>query len=354
MLKKILKIARGKKGLFVSVLAIGLAAGLMQGCGPSAVPEDEHHASQRPLIWPPPPEPARISYLKIIEKPEDIGANKGFFSKLSDFVLGASKDEIVKPYGITVDNGGRLLLVDTSQKKVHIFDAAKNKYTYIDEVGKSSFESPIAAAADAENNIYVTDSTAGKVYAFSPKGKFFLSFDAGKRPTGIAINREDKKIYVSDTESHVINIFDLKGKKTGSIGKWGDLDGEFNHPVDIFVDRNGEIYVADTMNYRVQVFDKEGRFLFKFGKHGDGSGDFGRPKGIAVDREGHIYVADALFDTIQIFDRKGNFLLNFGAVGRDPGAFWLPCGLFIDSGDKIYVSDSYNRRIQIFEYLGNS
>ena len=126
------------------------------------------------------------------------------------------------------------------------------------------------------------------------------------------------------------------------------LEWEFNHPVDITIDREGMVYVVDSMNFRVQIFDKSGRFNSSFGRHGDGTGDFGRPKGIAVDRDGNIYVADALFDTVQIFDRLGNFLLNFGSVGKTAGRFWLPSGLFVDDGNKIYVGDSYNSRVQVW------
>ena len=45
----------------------------MAGCSSSTVKEDIH-SPQTPLIWPSPPEPARISYYKSIETPADIGA----------------------------------------------------------------------------------------------------------------------------------------------------------------------------------------------------------------------------------------------------------------------------------------
>lgn len=323
------------------------------GCAPSTI-RDEEQTPQRQLIWPPPPEPARISFSRTIAKPEDIGANKGFFRRLSDFFLGPRSEEIVKPYGITVDSTGRVIVVDTALKRVHVFDAKKNKYFFIESIGDENLDSPIAAAVDAEDNIYVTDSLYAKVFVFSPKGKLLYAIDGFKRPTGIAVNRHDRTVYVADTGVHQIKEFDLKGKHLKTFGGLGKEPGEFNFPVDIFVDNNGEVYVADSMNYRVQIFDRDGKFLSAFGRQGDGTGDFGRPKGVSVDRDGNIYVADALFDTVQIFDRSGKFLLNFGTLGREAGKFWLPSGVFIDQGDKIYVSDSYNKRIQIFDYLGHS
>lgn len=326
---------------------------MLFGCSSAPVKAaPELLSPQTPLIWPSPPEPAKISYVAAIKKPEDIGANKGFFKRIAEFVLGASSDDIIKPYGVTVDGAGRLIVTDTSFKRVHLYDLKKKEYSFIDKPGKEEFSTPIASATDSENRVFVTDSTAGRVFVFSPRGKFIKSFEAGARPTGIAINKAAGVVYVSDTGAHVINMFDLDGKPAGSFGKHGVLEGEFNYPVDISIDREGMVYVVDAMNFRVQIFSRDGRFNHAFGSHGDGTGDFGRPKGIAIDRDGHIYVADAYFDTVQIFDRQGNFLLNFGSLGRTAGKFWLPSGLFVDEGNKIYVGDSYNSRVQVFEYLG--
>lgn len=336
----------------LTLASVCLAFGLLS-CSSAPVKDSPALLTpQTPLIWPSPPEPAKISYLKAISRPEDIGANKGFFKKIAEFVLGAASDDIIKPYGVTVDSLGRVIVADTAFKRVHVYDINKSSYFYIDQPGKNEFTTPIAAATDSENRIFITDSAAGKVFVFSPKGKFIKSFSAGTRPTGIAINKTAGLVYVSDTGAHVVNIFTLDGKSAGSFGKLGTLEGEFNYPVDITIDREGMVYVVDSMNFRVQTFNKDGRFHSLFGRHGDGTGDFGRPKGVAVDRDGNIYVADALFDTIQIFDRQGTFLLNFGTVGKTAGRFWLPSGLFIDDGNKIYVGDSYNSRVQVFEYLG--
>jgi len=321
------------------------------GCSSSTV-KQEVHSPQTPLIWPSPPEPARISYYMSIERPADIGAGKGFFRKIAELLLGPENDDIIKPYGVTVDSNGRVIVADTALKRIHIFDIARKKYSYIEEAGDTQFESPIAAAVDAEDNIYITDSLNSRVYAFDRKGNFRFEITSLERPTGIAVDKKGKRLYVSDTKKDTVEVYDLNGKKIQTIGERGQDPGQFNFPVDLCVDNNGDLYVVDTMNFRIQIFNSNGKFLTMFGRHSDGTGDFGRPKGVSVDSEGNIYVADALFDTVQIFNRKGNFLLNFGTLGRQAGFFWLPSGMFIDSTDKIYVADSYNKRIQIFDYLG--
>lgn len=349
------KRAPGKSYYGVSRFAVALAFFALSAAGCASAPAQPGWSTmpQAPLIWPSPPEPARISYLRTISRPEDIGANSGFFKRLADFILGAKSERIIKPYGVAVDSAGRLIVADTAFKKVHVFDMVRKKYTVIDEPGREQFASPIAAATDGEDNIYVTDSVAQKVFVFNSSGKFRFSFAAGERPTGIAINKADGRVYVTDTASHSVRMYDLGGAEVGSFGRRGKEIGEFNYPVDLALDRGGDLYVVDSLNFRVQMFDGGGSFLGSFGRQGDGTGDFGRPKGIAVDRDGNVYVADALFDTVQIFNRQGEFLLNFGTLGKSAGTFWLPSGVFIDDGNRIYISDSYNGRVQVFDYLGS-
>ena len=347
-----------KRGLLAGLKGLGAAFALAAlsiaaGCASGPAVQEEL-VPQTPLIWPSPPEPARVQYIKTISRPEDIGASKGFFRRVADLLLGSKNDRLIKPYGLTMDSRGRLIIADTAFKKVHIFDLTEKGYESIDEPGSEVFESPIAAATDSQDNIYITDSVARKVFVLSPRGKLLRSFNAGERPTGIAINRQAGRVYVTDTSSHTVGIYDLEGRELGSFGKRGRANGEFNYPVDLTLDHDGNVFVIDSLNFRIQIFDGKGVFQSSFGQQGDGTGDFGRPKGIALDRDGHIYVADALFDTIQIFDWDGKFLLNFGSLGRSAGTFWLPSGIFIDQGNRIYVSDSYNSRVQVFEYLGQN
>ena len=50
---------------------------------------------------------------------------------------------------------------------------------------------------------------------------------------------------------------------------WGQKstgDGEFDRPVGITVDSDGNVYVADSGNNRIQKFNSTGVFLGKVGK----------------------------------------------------------------------------------------
>jgi len=306
------------------------------------------------IVWPAPPQAARIAYSKVVLRPADLGMKRSGFTRFGQWLTGSDKgnEPFLKPFGISFDEKDNLCLTDTGANVVCFYDQAKKKWHRWEKAGKIKFSSPVAVAR--RNGIfYVADSGLGSVIAFDDAGKFrFAITNQLQRPSGIAISTNE--VFVADSQRHKVLVFDLFGNFVRDFGRRGVAEGEFNYPTHICVDRDGHVLVTDSMNARVQIFDSSGRVLGRLGALGDSSGQFSRPKGAAVDGLGYVYVIDAMFDNVQIFDKKGVFLLNFGQAGTQPGEFWLPNGIAINQANEIYVADSYNRRIQIFKYIGPS
>jgi DNA-binding beta-propeller fold protein YncE len=307
------------------------------------------------IVWPKAPEIPRIRFVNSVSKPEDLQIRKGMFRRFFNYLFGKSERSIVGPYGVEIDSEGRLYIVDTFLRAVHVFDTAANEYDTFSTNG-TTMESPIDIAIDDERGyIYVTDSKAGAVKLFKDMGKEFVG-EMGKgvleRPTGIAINEKTSELLVVDTLSANIFRYALEDHQfIGIFGGSGSEEGQFHYPTNIYAARDGIILVTDSLNFRIQLFSPEGKFLKSFGSAGDGPGYFSRPRGVAADSDGNIYVVDGLFDNIQIFDREGRLLMAFGGPGHAYGEFWLPNGIFIDNNDTIYVSDYYNKRVQVFQYI---
>lgn len=306
------------------------------------------------IIWPKPPEIPRIRFVNSITKPEDFNVREWVFKSFIRFLTGSRVEEITSPYGVEVDSDGRLFVVDSMKRCVHVFDKDKGGY-YTFPKKETSFVSPIDIAIDARGYIYISDSKDAVVKIFKDNGKEYIG-EIGReflqRPTGIAVNEKTNELLVVDTLSSVIIRYNLKDYKLkGIIGKKGKDKEMFNSPTNISVSRDGYIFVSDSLNFRVQVFNPEGEFFNSFGKPGDSPGYFSRPRGVAIDSDGNIYIVDALFDNVQIFNRGGRLLMAFGNPGHGYGEFWLPSGIFIDKNDYIYISDSYNKRVQVFKYM---
>jgi len=304
------------------------------------------------LVWPPPPQQARIEFVSSIHGPSDIGVKRSFLGKMWDWIVGADRAQmgLIKPLGVAVDLHGRLYVTDPGARCVHVFDANEKEYTVLTDAGDDqALQSPVGVVVGADGKVYVTDSGLRKVVVYSEGDVVSTIEGLFERPTGIAIKGE--RLYVVDTGLNKVFVFDDNGKLVLEFGRRGVELGEFNYPV--FIAASDKLYLADAMNFRVQVLDDTGRASRAFGEVGNVQGTFAGLKGIAVDEEGHIYAADALFDAFQIFDNNGRLLLVVGNTGTKDGEFRMPAGICTDRNDNVYVVDVMNRRVQMFKYLGN-
>jgi DNA-binding beta-propeller fold protein YncE len=303
----------------------------------------------------------KLSFERMFSSEQEVKPKRGFWTKVVDVVIGAPQyREMIRPYSITTDSKGRVIVTDPGLHGVHIFDFGKEKYKFLSrlDTDRDPLVAPQCVAVDAQDNIYVTDSESGKIFVFEAGGKFqrvigSLKYGEGffKRPTGIAVDSAAQRIYVSDTLRNQIFLMDMQGSVLKRIGKPGSGNGEFNFPTELRLSGDS-LAVVDAMNFRVQVLDKNGEFQYAVGKIGDATGTMFRPKGVGFDSEGHLYVVDGMWSAVQVFNREGQLLYYFGQLGNSPGAFQLPTGLSIDNQDRIYVVDSFNRRVQVFHYYG--
>jgi DNA-binding beta-propeller fold protein YncE len=302
----------------------------------------------------------KLSWEHSFSSETEVKPNRGFWNKLVDVIAGAPEfHSLVRPYSIVADSRGRIIVTDPGAVGVHIFDFTQHKYKFIErKKEKDPMLTPQCVAVDAQDNIYVTDSDSGVIFVFEASGKYLrtigkLKGGEGyfKRPTGIAVDATAQRIYVTDTLRDQVFILDMQGNVLQTIGKTGEAQSEFNLPTELRLD-GPNLMVVDAMNFRVQVFDRSGTFQYAVGKIGDSPGAMFRPKAVSVDSEGDLYVVDALWGVVQVFNRQGELLYYFGSRGTHAGEFQLPAGLFIDHSDKVFVVDSFNRRVQVFQYAG--
>jgi DNA-binding beta-propeller fold protein YncE len=305
-----------------------------------------------PPAWPPPPAEPYVVYVRAIYGPKDIGAKSSGLARLANWITGSAQEKLKldKPFGLSLDEAGNLVVTDTGANEVCYLDLAGKKWLHWKAAGRERFQSPVAAVRHGKI-FFVADSVLGKVIGFDEKGKVQLEItNELARPAGLALSGD--RLIIADSQLHQVVICGVDGRFIAKFGRRGRGPGEFNFPTHVGVDGAGHIYVTDSLNARVQEFDADGKYLREFGGVGDGPGRFSRPKGVAVDSAGHVYVVDALFGNFQIFDGQGRLLLNCGEAGSGLGQFWLPNAIAINSKDEIYVADVYNHRIQMFRYTG--
>ncbi len=326
------------------------------------------------IVWPNPPAPTRVKYLDFFANEKyhpdtQTQASKGSWM---DRLAGATPDAqkridkplfaLWTPYGMAVDKSGKHVYVaDGRVGAVFIFDIATREAELI-KSGASGvrFGFIVGLALDDNDRLFVSDSQKHRIMVFTPDHKFETAFAEGMvNPGGMAIDTENRFLYVADAELDQILVYDADSfkllRKMGTCCKDHALiePGEFSKPTNVAVDEDGNLYVTDTWNDRVEVFDPDGKFIRTFGKNGDGPGRFARPKGIAIDSDGHIWVADAVQNRLQCFTPDGQLLLYMGGPGQLPGQFTALAGLYIDKQNRIFTSEQDPGRVQMFQYFTN-
>lgn len=308
-----------------------------------------------PINWPPPPEPARITYVGEIATSADLKPTVNALEGLGQAVFGKKPiHSMLTPYAVCIDTHNRLFVADSNAQVVHVFDMTTRKYERWQPTPKLTFSQPVGVAWDTVNDrLFVSDSVAKAVYVFTSKGGLVAESPPGlfQRPTGICFDAANRRLFVADTTAHKIVVIAPNAQPITTFGTRGTALGQFNFPLSLALDRENRLYVCDSLNFRIQQFSPQLQPLRAIGRKGDMPGYFGQPKGVACDSQNHLYVVDASFEAVQIFNPDGQLLLNFGEEGNQKGQFWLPAGIFIDPTDRIWIGDTYNRRVQVFQYV---
>ncbi|ORJ63125.1 SMP-30/gluconolactonase/LRE family protein [Geothermobacter hydrogeniphilus] len=327
------------------------------GCVGAGGHDPDWARARQQLLWPEPPAPPRIQFLRSIQAADDL-AGKEQGGKVFSWLTGEKNADIrmLTPYGIAVDGDGRMWVADTEGRAVQMIDLARKRVESWRRLGEWTLLSPVGIARDPrDGKLYVSDSGLRRVFVTDKDLKFVRLLDPPggfRRPTGLAV-APDGRVYVADTLAHIIKIFAADGRYLGEQKSGLTADGLFSLPGSLAVDRSGRLFVVDTMNFRIEYFSPDGTSLGSIGQLGDVPGSFARPRGVAVDSAQHVYVTDAAFDNVQVFDLAGRLLLGWGGPGNVPGKFNMPAGMVFDDSDRLYVVDSFNHRVQMFQYLGD-
>lgn len=322
------------------------------------------------LVWPSPPSIARIRYLAYyagmkIDYSQPAKKKQSWMDRLAGEQPASEKInlsnfpfQLLGPYGIAIDSKGLVYVADQKVGAIFIFNTETRDVQLIRNGYEARFGWINGLAIDDDDRLFVADGKTHRVLVFSPKREVISQIAEGLvDPVGLAIDTENRLLYVVDTQQDQVVVFDADSFKelrrigTGGKNHWLTTPGDFGAPSNVAVDKDGNLYVTDTMNNRVEIFDADGAFISEFGKHGDGPGYFARPKGIAIDRDGHIWVADSYQDRLQVFNREGQLLTYLGGHGHYPGQFEDLVGLAIDKQNRVFTTEQYPGRLQMFRYI---
>jgi DNA-binding beta-propeller fold protein YncE len=171
------------------------------------------------------------------------------------------------PRGIAVDSQGHVLVADTGNKRIIVYDADGNFISQFGGEGSApgQFDEPVGLALDAQGNLYVADTWNQRIQVFVPN--------------------TDRSIYTPSAQ------WDISGWMSQSLD---------NKPY-LAVDQQGHVFATDPDSFRVLEFTTSGEFVHAWGQNGTGLDNFGLPSGIAVDGRGGIWVSDSANNRLMRF-----------------------------------------------------
>jgi len=224
--------------------------------------------------------------------------------------------------------------------------------------GETGSSTGLAKPFDVEacqGRIYVSDTVSRSVYVFDvPRGEFsqigIREPGTLTKPMGMATDAECN-LYVADATAQRIVAYDIDGNYIDAYGG-SELFDRLSH---VEVDpEGGRLYAVDTGGVRserhhVRVFDTaSGEYLYDIGTRGDGETELNLPRDIALGADGLLYVVDGGNFRVQVFDTDGNHVRQIGAIGVQTGQFSRPKGIDTDAAGNIYVTDSAFGNFQVF------
>lgn len=338
-----------------------LGQALVSSC--TSLSEKDPPAQAAPIpVWPAEPDLPRYIYETTLRSPADI-LTADDAERMRRNLTGddsAERPAFEKPAAI-VAGQGRIYVADIAQRRIAVFDVPRRRFFRFGFRPPAALGQPAGLALDDAMNVYVADAQHRRVFVFDPLGlpiRSIGSADELARPTGVAVSRDGKRIYVVDraqneSDNHRVLAYDEAGNRLWSIGSRGSDPAQFNIPLQAAVGPDGALHVLDAGNFRVQSFDPEGRFLRSTGRLGSASGAFARPRGIAVDRDGKMFISDAGFNNLQVFDAGGRLLMSIGRASLQdrPGQYALLAGVAADETGRLYVVDQYFNKIEVIRPL---
>ena len=291
-------------------------------------------ASAEKIIFPSPPDTARIQFLTHISSSDNISGKQSKFNK---FIFGEEEPKlIIKPSGVFM-RFGKIYVCDIGYKGLEIIDLEKKQFSYFKPGGVGVLKLPLGCYVDEQGKLYVADGKRRQIVIFDKDGKYLDSFgETGDyKPTGVFVS--DNKIWVANVKNHAVHVYDRKDNKL--LFKFPNAEfgekGYLNQPTTLWV-TNDKVYVSDFGDFKIKIYDKKGNYLESVGSYGKLPGQFTRPKGVAVDRDDNLFVVDAAFENVQIFDKKNRLLMHFGGSYKGPGFMSLPIGIAINYEDSKY------------------
>ena len=264
------------------------------------------------------------------------------------------------PFGLTLDEKGRLLVIDRSHYRIRRVDPLKGKIETLAGNGRKNFAGdggpanganlnfPHGIAVDKNDNIIFSDKGHFRIRKISPSGIIQTIAGTGNRGNvgdgvpamqadlfsvqSLILNSKEDIYFVSPSGFiNMIRYIDNKGiihtfVETADKDYLASLNADQSQGLsmkskiamvtqfsDIVFDKDNNIFAADRINHQIRKIDTQGNVSTIAGT---GESDFGGdggpaakatfrdPRALTMDKAGNLYIADTANNRIRKIDTK--------------------------------------------------
>jgi DNA-binding beta-propeller fold protein YncE len=200
------------------------------------------------------------------------------------------------PHDIDFDAGGRLLVADTHNHRIAIYELDGAQGKRIGELS-GSMRKPEGVLAGPEGRVYATGAGSDNLVVY------------------------------------------MKGSVVKEVGG-------LSSPHDVEFAPNGDLWIADAANDRMVRMTSD---LATVTVLEGAPYDFRGPRYLDVAPDGTLVVADKYSHSVKIIAESGEILavIGDGSAGKGPGKFRTPEGVEL-AGDLVWIADSGNDRIVMY------
>lgn len=223
-------------------------------------------------------------------------------------------------------NTGNIIRCHSSQDKIEILNSNGEFLLSFGSKGQElgQLDRPTGICT-LGSNILVADTGNKRIQIFDANGNPISSISTKCYPIYIATMSGGNIVISSDD---FIVVFSLNGQCVLQFGSTGTKEGQFRDIIGIGVNSLDQIIASDSGNSRLQIFSRDGRFLRAIGPKGFNV--FWMPGGIGIDEEDNMLVR--VTHGIHIFSLLG---LLIQEINIPPSSYFASLCI---SGRKIIVS----------------
>lgn len=263
---------------------------------------------------------------------------------------GEGEGELSGPCFATVDEEDNILVAESQNNRVQLFDSLGNLKKVFGREGKNlgEFRCPTATGFLKDGSLVVLDSYNSRVQILSPEGnvRSFGKEGKGARelyyPLGLSVD-EKNRIIVADTGNNAIKVFNQTGDLISVYGAPGE--GKLRNPLSAVYSR-GQLIVADSGNNCIRFFFEDGTLLHTLSSINNER--ISGPCRVSTDKNGFLLICEKGLHNLKVLDQDGKLLMVFSAGGRTEGYLMHPQSAVVTESGKVVVADWGNHRIQVF------